>query len=253
MVLHESVPQAADWLQQGRDALQQGRYFEAVDRYNRARARAAAENDNHLLAQATQMYAVCLAQAGELHLAVLHSEKAVDIAIKTGDDLLYARALRDLGRQYHLYMLLCRKTNRPIDSRGYMEKALITLVNALNNFELRHDEAEASVTRGMYGHLLADIGSRSVGVSEISAADKMLQKSESRVFETNNLVKLIRTSPLHHRLNLLPRAFKLTTRDSASPGSRKKVWAALLGNKMCTQLEVRRFIRLANHGETEYA
>ena len=248
-------------------AMQAGNDDEALRRFSQA---AEAAEDPFDKSEATQMKGVVLRKLGRTADAIEAGRSALELAAQSGDPDRIASCQRDLAASHHkhgLRLALMRERDdeyyrEPKYSRQHFTAAHVLYVAAKHHYGSRpvlngtasSDETvettrqlNYAVTNGMHGMLLFDmedhcslsIGSKKQGARQIQRAYAVLEGSEQEVWELNTLIKLMRTSGLLVRLQLLGHGLELTDAKSASPGSRTKLLSALLGNRFCNWVEMR--------------
>ena len=169
-------------------------------------------------------------------LAAAHHKQAVRLALRRERDPEYERNPK-YSREH--FMTAHRHYN---DARRYYGKQRDSAAYADNSDTLREYTVLGALTRGMHALMLFDMDTHcSLAVGDKAKARRMLRDADAELrsyeadpaWQLNTLVKLMRVSNPLVRIRLLGRGFVLTSASSASPGSRKKVWAALAGNDLC--------------------
>jgi hypothetical protein len=150
------------------------------------------------------------------------------------DPLVVARIHRDLGALWHERAVEHLEQNQPVEADGAFDEAGWLFDRSARTFYDAGETAEQFTSRGFLGMMLFEQGLRHKGYGLLKEADNVLSglATPHPVYETNNLIRRMRVSPLFERLRLLPRALRLTRKDGESGGSRKRVFVALLGNRV---------------------
>lgn len=180
-------------------------------------------------AEAYGALAVSLRVVGSLYKADTAFKRALSHA-EDEDRVLFALIQRDYGALWHEHAVKWRRDQSDYAfneaERLYNESAIAFA----DNSEL----AEEFTSVGFLGLLLIEMGLRSNGRALLRKADAILSNlaKPHPVYETNNLIRRMRVSSLPERLRLLPRALRLTRKGGENSGSRKRVFAALLGNRV---------------------
>lgn len=230
-------------MNRGHKLMQAGLAYLAVGELKSALELAATPEER---AEANQMIGVQCRSLVWLHKAIEYGQQAVDELVKYNNVVLRANAQRDLAMTHHKLLLRLKMlpsdpgTDAHIASATWVAKELFT--SSLIVLEGKGQElaAEYAVTLGAFGALYCDTGKPVQGMQRIEQADIELRALDHPVFELNNLLKLMRYSGFTRRLRYLPRALRLTSRRSASPGARRKVVAALAGHRIITRIELRK-------------
>lgn len=206
----------------GNGCLQTGHFKSALGLFALALAYASKPTET---ARAEQALGITFRVLGVLDDAQRMLERAEKTARSTDDAILIGSVERDLGEVWHDKALSADTTEL---SEEYFDTAEEHFNNSFVAFS-DVDLAETYTTSGFLGATLIDRGFKE-GLSRLQSADTVLIKCDNRVYELNNLVRLIRYSPPLKRWTYLPRALRLTSLNSNSSGDRKKVYAALAGN-----------------------
>lgn len=169
-------------------------------------------------------------------LAAAHHKQAVRLALRRERDPEYERGPK-YSREH--FMTAHRHYN---DARRYYGKTRDSAAYADDNDVLRKYTALGALTRGMHALMLFDMDTHcSLAVGDKAKARRMLRDADAELrsceaepaWQLNTLIRLMRVSNPLVRIRLLGRGLALTSANSASPGSRDKVLAALAGNDLC--------------------
>jgi len=226
--------------ERGHELLQSGQVYAAAGHFLGA---AGEQTDIEQRVRALQMSGVCFRLVKQHEKAIEYLTQAKELLPSVSDIRLQSAVHRDLGAA--LNTLGLKKKSRELLGEALKEfdTSMSILKSALSSAGLTQDErdqltAERAATRGFLGLLLFEMNTRS-GIDEIEEADNVLFKlgKPFEVYQLNNLVRRMRVSTFRNRCGLLQSALKLTSKDSQSPGSRKRVWVALLGNKVYRMFE----------------
>ncbi len=265
-------------MRQGHAHLQKGHYDDAQLTFENATA--FFYHDSALQAPAYQMAGIAARLKGDLASADSLLTVATQFAEDTTDPCLQGRIYRDHGAVEHLVWLNAlryrgaRKSDKVASyyeeardrfehSYRLLESALLEcnmvaselrlhtvdrpeLSAAIDQHEARRIElaTELQVTQGFLGSLLRDGGEHKEAYLRLREADEFFQMLEGHdrkpVYEANNLIRYLRVLPFWKRPQHLRRALWLTSKRSPSPGARKKVYVALLGNQVYNLLQILR-------------
>lgn len=166
-----------------------------------------------------------------------HAAVEFEKALETCENpVLKARILRDYGELDHELMVLALREKRKDAAASHYATALKHFKESMHLFMEGCEFIECFTTYAFRGMLEYEYGNRSKGRDLLVDADKQLpgfeRSGRNFVYEVNTLIRLMRASSLPRRLMLLPRALRLTRKGGQSAGSRKRVYAALLGNRI---------------------
>jgi len=216
-----------------------GDHNRAVTHYLKAGSLA---TDKALFAQAYQAAGVSYRVLGRFDeaLAALSSALEASEAIEPSDDRLMGAIHRDLGVLHHELALKFEREDALEVSRQEFGNARFHFAFSATNLLYDGDRNELAATNGFWGMALFDAGEKAAGIRRIAYAAKLLALLPGRnsTYELNNLIRYMRVSLLG-RWASLPRALQLTKKGAENAGSRKRVLAALGGNRIYKWLQLR--------------
>jgi tetratricopeptide (TPR) repeat protein len=185
-------------------------------------------------AEAHSAMAVSYRVIGELDMA---EDSFMEALLHAEDPLVVALIHRDLGALWHERAVEHLEQNQSVEAEEAFDEAEWFIKKSSSAFSNAGETAEQFTSLGFLGMMLYDQGFRAEGYSLLKEADTVLSglAIPHPVYEANILIRRIRVSPPHERLRLLPRALHLTrptSKGGESSGSRKRVFVALLGNRV---------------------
>jgi tetratricopeptide (TPR) repeat protein len=200
----------------------------AVELYQEALGLAANTGET---AEAYSAMAVSYRVIGDLGAA---EDSFTEALFHAEDPLMVAHIERDLGALWHEYAIEHLEQNQPVEAEEAFDEAEWFFGKSARAFYDNGETAEQFTSLGFLGMMLFEQDFRTKGYGLLKEADGVLRSLAipHPVYEANNLIRRMRVSPPHERLRLLPRALRLTRKGGASSGSRKRVFAALLGNRV---------------------
>ncbi len=237
----------AEALEKGHDLLQKGNYREALLQFEKASTQDPIRQEG---VQGLQMAGVTLRLMHWLAGAAVYLSEALKQVDSIDDARLKAAIHRDQGAVFYEQSLVYRKQHpdaispyTPLADNAFMTSLVLLyeeLKKDLSEEEYGRIEAEIAVTKGFRGMLFFDMRVR-YDYAEARWARQLVEQADSdlralgddfQVYQLNNLIRLMRVSYLVDRFSYLDRALTLTNRTSDSPGSRKRVYAAMFGNRI---------------------
>jgi tetratricopeptide (TPR) repeat protein len=182
-------------------------------------------------AEAHSAMAVSYRVIGELDKA---EDSFTEALLHAEDPLVVALIRRDLGALWHERAIEYFDQHRTIDADEAFDEADWLLSESSSAFASAGEIAEQFTSIGFHGLLLYERGFHASGYALLVSADNVLGglATPRPVYETNILIRRMRVSPLFERFRLLPRALRRTRKGGESEGSRKRVFVALLGNRI---------------------
>lgn len=229
-------------MERGHELLEEGKTRAALLHFMNL---AKEESDTEQRIRALQMSGVCLRLIGQYENAVSYLKRAKELLSSTSHHTrLRAAVHRDLGAALNKLGLVQKSPEVLREAMDEYRKSAEILKASLQESNLTSQDckvllAEKATTQGSRGLLLFEMGVKSTGIREIEQADTTLFNLDQNfeVYQLNNLVRLMRVSTILQRWHLLDLALKLTSKGSRSSGSRKRVWLAMLGNRLYRRFE----------------
>jgi tetratricopeptide (TPR) repeat protein len=185
-------------------------------------------------AEAYEAMAVSYRVIGDLDTA---EDSFMEALFYAEDPLMVARIQRDLGALWHERAIDHIEQNQPVEAEEAFDEAEWLFGKSARTFYDNGETAEQFTSLGFLGMMLFEQGFHTKGYGLLKEADNVLSHLAMAhpVYEANNLIRRMRVSPLLDRLRLFPRGLRLTRparKGGESEGSRKRVFVALLGNRI---------------------
>lgn len=210
----------------GRAALQAPGYKLAAARFDVAATSAPTDED---FGKAMQMKGVSLRMLADYDEALLALNIAQGVAHRLGNARLEGAVYRDLGQTVHAQAMSMYDA---VERHILMESAALYYKRSMNLL-VTVDFIEYNASKGFYALLEHDRGNHKTGLRLLRDANLSLRQGNHRVYEFNNLIRLMRIS-IVDRVLYLPRAIWLTRQldtEGNKAGQLQRVLATLPGDK----------------------